>query len=180
MANDLFQDRYRIASSRLPGWNYASVGWYFVTFCTKNRVCNLGEIVADQSGHPQIKLSDVGQIVLSELLETSVQRPNMAIDEYVIMPNHVHVLLEIHEDNGASENPSGQFEPDSISVAIAHIKSLSTKRIRAHLDREFAWQTRFYDSVVRDEASLNRIREYIRNNPREWHRDRNNPFGVCM
>jgi putative transposase len=167
-------------SYRRPGWNYASAGWYFITFCTKNRVCDLGEVVIGGAGNAEVKLSQSGKIVLSELMETFVQRPNIAVDEYVIMPNHVHILFEIHDDTGAAPGASGQFTANSISVAVAQLKSLATKRIRSEINPNFAWLGRFYDVVVRDEASLERIREYIRNNPREWHRDRNNQSGVYM
>ncbi len=178
MDDEKFRDRYRITSARLPGWNYASVGWYFVTVCTKDRICSLSDIVAKADGNYEVQLSDIGKIVLSELLETQIARPNIFIDTFVIMPNHVHILLEIHDDTGSLKK-RGTLQPNSLGAIIGWWKSAATKRISA-IDDAFAWQPRFYDAIVRDETSLVRIRRYIKNNPRAWYRDRNNPDGVYM
>jgi len=69
MVNDKFRDRYRVSSARLPQWNYASIGWYFVTVCTKNRECHFGDVIVTSDNKYDVRLSDLGKIVKSELLK---------------------------------------------------------------------------------------------------------------
>jgi len=104
----------------------------------------------------------------------------MAIDTFVIMPNHIHLLIEIHTEPRSSQRPETQLNANSISVIIGQWKAMSTARIRREVDENFAWHTRFYDSIVRDEVSLDRIRRYIQDNPKEWYRDRNRAADVYM
>jgi REP element-mobilizing transposase RayT len=177
MANNKFRDRYRVSSARLPQWNYASMGWYFVTICTKNRECLFGEIIKSSNGDYDIQLSDIGKIARSELFETQVSRPNIVIDTFVIMPNHVHLLLEISDEGVLKERKT--LQPGSLGAVIGWWKSAVTKGA-LRLDAHFGWQSRFYDVIVRNETDLNRIRRYIQDNPKEWYRDRNKPSGVYM
>jgi len=167
-------------SYRRPGWNYASEAWYFITVCVHERVCCLGEVIEAGLVDPYVRLSPTGKIVLSELMETQFLRPYMAIDTFVIMPNHIHLLIEIHTEPRSSQRPETQLNANSISVIIGQWKAMSTARIRREVDENFAWHTRFYDSIVRDEVSLDRIRRYIQDNPKEWYRDRNRAADVYM
>ncbi|MDY6853137.1 MAG: transposase [Thermodesulfobacteriota bacterium] len=84
-------------SIRLKGRDYSASGYYFVTIVTHDRICSLGEIVDGR-----ILLNDQGKIVENEWLKTPKIRPNIAIDEYVIMPNHVHGIIVIKEDEYGS------------------------------------------------------------------------------
>lgn len=84
MANLLFRNRYRVPSSRLPGWDYGRGGAYCVTICTQNRVCWFGEI---QEG--RMDLSPLGQVVAKEWQKTPKVRPYVTLDAWVVMPNHV-------------------------------------------------------------------------------------------
>ena len=177
MTNDKFRDRYRIASARLPQWNYASVGWYFVTICTKNRELYFGDVIVKSNGEYDVRLSEVGKIVKSELLETQIARPNINIDTFVIMPNHVHLLLEIHDEGILKKRST--LQPHSLGAIVGWWKSAVTKRAQL-INPQFGWQSRFYDVVITNDTDLNRIRRYIKDNPREWHRDRNNYSGVYM
>ena len=180
MTNDRFRDRYRIQSTRLPGWDYTTPGWYFVTVCVKNRECRLGDVVSDRFGDALINLSLSGRAVLAELMETQVMRPYIAIDEYAIMPNHVHVLIEIHTDPKVDVTLGTQLKSDSLGVLIGAWKAKATARIRAGGDDTFAWQERFYDAVIHDDAGIERVRAYIRDNPKNWPADRAKPSGVYM
>jgi REP element-mobilizing transposase RayT len=87
-----FKDKYRVESTRLPGWDYAGAGWYFVTICTWNRECLFGEIVDGE-----MRLSSIGEIVAEEWQKTPDIRPNVVLDEWVIMPNHLHGIIVILE-----------------------------------------------------------------------------------
>src|SRR5690554_2712883 len=86
----LFRNRYRVESTRVPVWDYSQPAWYFVTICTRNRVCTLGEVVNNE-----IILSPSGQIVKDEWKATAEIRPNVDLDASIIMPNHLHGIIVI-------------------------------------------------------------------------------------
>ena len=94
----LFKNKYRIASARYKGWNYADDGFYFVTICTKNRKLFFGS-VKDY----EMELNDVGKIVADEWQNTAKIRNNILLDEWIIMPNHLHGILIIN--NHTVETP---------------------------------------------------------------------------
>ncbi|OGJ61308.1 hypothetical protein A3C37_04965 [Candidatus Peribacteria bacterium RIFCSPHIGHO2_02_FULL_53_20] len=179
----LFRHRYRVESTRLPGQDYAEHGIYFVTVCTHDRHPWFGEIRNGVMG-----LSEAGCIVAQEIARTACIRTNVVLDEWVVMPNHIHAIIEICPWNNvdpvethrwcvstwiAECIPLCRRKPSSIGSIMAQVKSISTKRIRAIGYGDFAWQSRFYDHVIRSDRALENIRSYIRNNPRMWKRDRN-------
>ena len=94
--DDKFADRYRIESTRLPGYDYSSDGYYFITICVKNRECLFGDVVEEK-----MVLSLIGKIMGQELLKTAAIRKNVRIDTCQIMPNHLHVIFVI--DNSSVE-----------------------------------------------------------------------------
>ena len=180
-----FMDQYRTESTRLPGWDYASAGWYFVTFCTRGHTYFLGEVAQGD-----MRLSPIGEIVAEEWQKTPQIRPNVMLDEWIIMPNHVHGIVAITgtaavetaavETARRAVSTTAQLKPGSLGAIIGQVKSICTKRIWAAGCTDFAWQTRFYDHIIRDEASLHRIRAYIANNPAQWEQDKNNPANLYM
>jgi len=95
-----FKSRYRIEPARLRFWDYASPGIYFVTICTKNNEEFLGEIVSEE-----ICLSGAGRIVSEEWMKTELIRSNIRLDEWIIMPNHMHVIIVIMERVKRVETP---------------------------------------------------------------------------
>lgn len=95
-----FKNKYRIASHRKPKWDYSADGLYFLTIVTQNRICNLGDIV-NMDGHPYLQLSDFGKIVEHEWLKSFEIRNELFLHEYVIMPNHLHTIVEINNKNRA-------------------------------------------------------------------------------
>jgi len=199
----LFKQKYRIKSARLPGWDYAAAGWYFVTICTRERRCCFGDVVSDT-----VHLSIIGKIVAEEWLKTERIRSGVKLDQWVIMPNHLHgiVILEGNEPpqrGGSTLGMSGRvvatsadvnrpprrggstlgmsgWKPNSLGAIMGQFKSASTKRIWTAGYRDFSWQARFYDHIIRDERSLHDIREYIINNPMKWELDKDNPENLYM
>lgn len=175
----LFKDRYRVESTRLPGWDYASAGYYFVTICTHERTCFLGEIC-----NGVMVLSPQGEIVAEEWRRTEEMRENVALDDWVIMPNHLHGIVvirgapvETHCNTSLPrQQPANTFGPQKNNLAsiIRGFKGCATKRIR-EAGYDFGWQTRYYEHVIRDENSLNEIRSYIASNPFKWELDQNHP-----
>jgi putative transposase len=87
----LFKDSYRIESSRLKGWDYSAAGCYFVTICTRDQECWLGNVVDGV-----MRLSPAGEIVAEEWQKTAAIRENVSLDEWVVMPNHVHGIIIIN------------------------------------------------------------------------------------
>ena len=186
-AMSLFQNQYRIESTRLREWDYSRAGLYFVTICTRDRAHFFGEIVAGE-----MQLSSIGGIVAEEWQKTTQIRPNVELDASVVMPNHLHGIVAItyqipnvetfrrNVSTPAPNAPTARLQPNSLGSIIGQFKSVCTKRIWAAGFRDFAWQTRFYDHIIRDEKSLHKIREYIINNVGRWEQDRNNAANSYM
>jgi len=176
-----YNNTYRTESTRLQGWDYGEPGLYYVTICTKNMQNWFGEIVNDKTA-----LNAIGKIVKKEWLRTANIRENIELDEWIIMPNHLHGIIWIkHEidvettrgvvsnqlaNKAFQRNVSTTIKPNSLGSIIGQFKSICTKRIRL-LDPTFAWQSRFYDHIIRDEHGLENIRRYIANNPLNWKID---------
>ena len=167
-----FKRRYRIESARLRSWDYASPGWYFVTVCTKHRENFLGNVCCGE-----MCVSDAGRIVSEEWMKTEIIRSNIRLDEWVVMPNHIHGILVIVkrmiivETSRRGVSTSSKWKPGTLGAIINQFKSISTKRIRRAGTTTFAWQPRFYDRIIRNEDALSHIRTYIQNNPMKWEND---------
>lgn len=154
--------------NRLANFDYTQPGYYFVTICTNNRIEYFGKIIDG------IMMKNQAGKIAEEFWERNRQvYSNIGLDEFIIMPNHLHGILIIQE---------GQAEGlhYSLSKIIGSYKNIVTKNIRASGFAEFAWQPSFYDHVIRKDESLDKIREYIRNNPLKWELDRNNLSNLWM
>ena len=172
-------------SIRLPGFDYTQPGAYFVTICAHGRDCLFGK-VADGD----VVLNHLGRLAHEEWTYTEIVRPEVELDEFVIMPNHLHGIITIQRSSrsvGAHARaplPSGdallQRPPKSLGSLIAGFKSAATKRINQsrHTPGQPVWQRNYYEHVIRGETDLNRIRQYIRDNPARWAEDIYNPTDV--
>jgi REP element-mobilizing transposase RayT len=186
---DRFRGKYRTDSSRLQHWDYSWPGLYYVTVCTKNKAKYFGEIE-----DKQMRLSRFGKIAEKHWLRTFTLRKdmNLTMGEYVVMPNHFHAIIGIGENsyNSGKDFPNGglfegrdakhrvstgsknKFGPQSKNLGsiMRGFKSAVTTSARK-LGLKFAWQPRYHDHIIRDEKSYDRIRNYIRNNPKNWEED---------
>jgi REP element-mobilizing transposase RayT len=136
---------------------------YHITACTAGREPCLGEVVQDA-----VVLSQAGLVVRDELLRTPVVRTHADIDAWVIMPDHFHVILVLDgegSDDGADERPGPRLAAGSVGSIVNHIKGVSTRKIRALGYRDFRWQSRFHDRIIRSESQLEATRRYIMANP---------------
>lgn len=162
--------------NRLKGYDYASCGLYFITICTKDRECLLWDNVGAICDRPPIPvpLSTAGKTVEAELAVLSTVYEHVCLELCCIMPNHVHLLLQIHPAGGGRS----QIAPTvSVSRAVKQFKGAVSKRLG-----ESIWQKSFYDHIVRDEKEYIKIAEYIENNPANWvldqlYRDANSRRG---
>lgn len=171
--SEKFKNRYRISSARLPGWDYSRKGAYFITICTQPRFPFFGII---QNG--KMMLSPIGETAKNRWLDIPTQFPNLRLDEFVIMPDHLHGILIIHRvvdghnsNETLSEHPQGGFAGlknpmlhNNISRVIRWYKGRCCFEIRK-ISIEFSWQPRFYDRLIRNPKEFERIRKYIRENP---------------
>ncbi len=174
----MISDTFHRRSLRLSGYDYSQANAFFVTICVAERRCLFGEI---QNG--MMKLSEAGQIVESEWLKTASLRPNVRLDEFVVMPNQFHGILWLDEnrEGTARRAPTnqrfGKPVSGSLPTIIGAFKAAVTNQINSlrGASGNSIWQRNYYEHVIRDEKSLNRIREYIINNPLSWDLDRENP-----
>lgn len=178
------QIRHR-RSIRLPGYDYSQPGAYFITIVTHNRACLFGNVEGEE-----VRLYVAGDIVRKEWLRTGDIRPNVELDAFVIMPNHIHGIIVLG-CNALDESRPGegtlQRAPtverfgkptcNTIPTIVRLLKSVTTKRIndlRASPGTP-VWQRNYHEHVIRDEAELECIREYIQSNPCNWAEDSENP-----
>jgi REP element-mobilizing transposase RayT len=183
--NDKFENKYRIETTRLKGWDYGKNGYYFVTICSKDRIPYFGSVI-----NGKVKLSEIGKIALEELKKTPEIRKDMYVKlgEFVIMPNHIHCIIIIGENEynkcrrdamrGECRDAmhcvsTNKFGPQSKNLPsiIRGFKSAVTKRAKI-INPNFSWQRNYYEHIIRDEKSFKTISEYIINNPLKWNEDK--------
>lgn len=166
----LFRNKYRIESARLRGYDYARAGSYFITICTHNRVCWFGRVV-----NGQMILNEAGKIVADEWLRNPQIRPDMHIQQasFCVMPNHFHAILTFAGHAHIPSNPLNSFGPQHQNTAsvIRGFKSVCTRRIKNTIDPNFAWQSRYWDHIIRNDDEYQRIEAYILDNPGRWDND---------
>ncbi|MCC7455048.1 MAG: transposase [Crocinitomix sp.] len=189
---DKFKNKYRIPSARLRNWDYSSKGAYFITICTQNRAHLFGEIIGCE-----MQLNETGQLAEKFWMEIPAHFPFVELGNFVVMPNHFHGILIINESIpppvetpklGVSTPPTTtattppptinknggkneKWKSNSIGSIINQFKRIVTINARK-IHTDFAWQSRFHDHIIRDNASFQRIQTYIANNPLNWNKDK--------
>ena len=152
---------------RLQDFDYSSPGACFITICAHDRRCILSRITVGEGLAPPVTaLSPIGQCVKEQILALPKRYPAVHIDNYVIMPNHVHLLISLHKDSGGASPSPTLFD------AVRVIKSLSTRLSRDNLGNLPLWQRSFHEHVIRNAHDYREIWEYIDANPAKWAEDR--------
>lgn len=190
--NGKFRGKYRNESARKPSWYYTQPGAYFITICTHDRAPWFGFV---QSGI--MCVSDIGSIVHQCWANIPHHFPHVSLDAFIVMPDHMHGIIIIDKRprvivgtyDSYVPTPAGgkndhrrtkpvtesiPFIPQrppsgSVGTIIGQFKSVCTKRMWETGHPDFAWQTRFHDRIIRNDAALERIRRYIIDNPTNWH-----------
>lgn len=167
--------RFYRRSIRLKGYDYSRAGSYFVTICTQNRECLFGEI---KDG--AMSLNNAGQIVAEEWMKSADIRNGIELDEFVVMPNHLHGIIVICKGTARRAPTAEQFGAPvagSLPTIIRSFKSAIAKRVNKMRQTPGAklWQRNYYEHIIRNENELHGIRQYIVNNPSKWGYDRENP-----
>ncbi len=169
---ELFKNTYRTKSHRLRNWDYSNTGYYYITICTSNKKKFFGEIVQGN-----IELTNIGKIIQTEWLKSFEMRKELSCDIYVIMPNHIHAILILTNQEMYIPQLNKQIlmKPKSISSFVSGFKSSVTKEIRyiKQISNFKVWQKGYYDHIIRNEIELEKIREYIHDNPLNWEFDEN-------
>ncbi len=149
--------------TRLRDYDYSQNGAYFITICTHERKCILGTIVGQGLAPAEMDLSACGKMAKEQLLNLENRYKTIKIDKYVIMPNHIHIILT--QTAGASPCPT-------ISDVICSYKSLTTRMCnKAKNKSQRIFQTSFHDHIIRGEKDYQKIWEYIDTNTAKWELD---------
>lgn len=172
---------------RLERYDYAASGAYFVTVCAQGRAGLFGEVVDDE-----MRVNNAGELIRNVWNELPSRFQNVVLDEFVVMPNHVHgivwmgvqkiadvgaLLAAPGHDVPATPNQGAASSAPTLGGVMRAFKSLSAIAVNRLLERTgvSVWQRNYYEHVIRDERELNLVREYIVNNPLQWSLDRENP-----
>ncbi len=152
--------KHRRKPNRIPEFDYRQNYAYFITICSENKRCIFGRIQNCREGQaPQIQFSRAGELANQAILAIPEHYPAVHLEHYVVMPNHIHLLLRL-------ENAEGQ-KAVSIATVVQQFKGFVTKQIGAPV-----WQKLYYDHVIRDPYDFAVKWRYIDNNPHRWLEDK--------
>ena len=153
---------------RLKDFDYATPGAYFITICTHNKKCLFGTIVQEEKNQEAcMRYSKIGEIARGCLLDIEQHYNNVKVEHWVIMPNHVHMLIQITE----RINPFPTMLCDVPNI-IGKYKAAVTRTVgNAFMHSGKLWQASYYDHVVRDDNDYLGIWQYISGNPSKWMED---------
>ena len=154
-------------TTRLQEYDYSTPGAYFLTLCTQDRRCLLSRIVGTGVPDvPNIELLPYGKVAVKYLHQLNDFYEHLSVESYVIMPNHIHILLMIH-NNGPSRTPvPTALQNSTISRFLSTFKRFCNKECGKNI-----WQSRSYDHIIRDQADFDRHLKYIYENPFKWEED---------
>ena len=150
---------------RLARYDYSTAGAYFITICTQNRKCLLSYIAGQKLAPAEIRYTAYGKIAEEQLFLLEKRYPCLKIDQYVIMPNHIHAILLLDGAAGASPR-------STITDIVCAYKSLTTRACKKVQPIEKLFQTSFYEHVIRGREDYDDIAEYIANNSKQWELDK--------
>ena len=138
-------------SPRIPEYDYSEANFYFITICIDGKKCIFGE-----AGN----LNWLGRIAEENLIKISAINPSIRLDHYVVMPNHIHAILDVGPDN-----------QKNLSNVIGQYKMSVTKLARKKVAGFRVWQRSYHDHVIRNQVGYEKIWAYIENNPLKWEAD---------
>ena len=156
---------------RLPDYDYASAGAYFITICTRDKALSFADL-------------KVAEVVEWAWRALPAHFPRAMTDAFVVMPNHIHGVIWILDNRQGMEarvGPRNRLAAGSLGVIVRSFRSAVTKRVNElrGIPGEPVWQRNYYERIVRNDDELNHIREYIQLNPQKWNLDRDNPVRVA-
>lgn len=191
--DELFQNKYRVDSTRILDRDYSLPGLYFVTICTENRKIFFSRVV-----DKKMVLNQIGEMADKFWKEIPEHFNNVELGRHVVMPNHVHGIIKIVDDYDIMDgkrsrdarsrvstpvpmvdfefrNKFGPLRKKSLSSIIHAYKSSVKRWCNKNNFSYFKWQPRFHEHIIKNEKTLENINDYILNNPHNWEYDRNYP-----
>ena len=166
-------------SARLKNFNYGSAGAYFVTICIQNKMHILSEIVEDcvvgeglAPPEIEIKLKSCGEIVREQLQSIETRFPTVTVEDYVIMPDHLHAIIFLHEEakeESLKDAAGGASPSHTLNDVISAFKSLTSRICKQKYGIEKMFQRSYVDHVIRDENDYETRKKYIYENPIRWY-----------
>ena len=167
--------RHHRRSIRLPGYDYAAAGAYFVTIVIEGRRCLLGTVDGGT-----VAPTEIGRAVAACWQALSEKYPHLELDEFVVMPNHLHGIVVSHDPPGVegagSPRPLSRPTLGQVVGFFKYQSTVAVNQLRATPGTKL-WQRNYYEHIIRNDASRARIREYIATNPERWSADGDNPHG---
>jgi REP element-mobilizing transposase RayT len=154
-------DRHHRRSARLHGYDYAQAGAYFLTLCTQDRDQLFGCVA-----NGAVELTKIGGIVAEEWGRTPAVRPNVELDAFIVMPDHLHgIIVIVERDDQAPVTAAATLRSPAhtIGATVRGLKAAVVRRAGAPI-----WQRNYYEHIIRSDADLERIRRYIVENPQRW------------
>ena len=166
---DKYLNKYRTTPARLIGWDYGAHGLYFVTICTKDRLHYFGEIVASEGPNSvSFKPTEMGSVAYDNWLKVPEHFPFVELDEFVVMPDHIHGILFINKPD-KTDWDLNKFGAQSRNLAsIIRGYKASVKKHATINEINFAWQPKYHDRIIRNENEYQNIKQYIFDNPEKW------------
>ncbi len=178
--NSEFHNRKSI---RLKTYDYTKEGLYFITISTKDKLCLFGHILEGK-----MILNKIGAKVVEEIINTEKIRKNIKMHEFIVMPNHIHFIMEIkwashllrctkenHDCRDFSLNhpiDKIKLKRDSVGAIVGQLKSVVTKWVRNNTDIYNVWQRNYYENIIRDKKVYEKVSNYIKYNPLKWNEDK--------
>lgn len=164
-------NKHHRKSIRLKGFDYAKANLFFITINCDKRAHYFGKIE-----NQKMILNEAGMIANHCWLEIPLHFPNVILHEYMIMPNHIHGIIEITENNHSEDqlnypprqNAYQKIIPNSIGSIVKGFKIGVTKWFRINTNIETVWQKNYYEHIIRNEQAYENISKYIINNPMNW------------
>ena len=146
-------------SIRLNGYDYSTAGYYYITICTNNRKNIFGTV-----NEGKVELSICGQIVKEEWLNLAITYNNVALDQFIVMPNHLHGIIILKYKNEIT-----------LGDIICRYKSITTRKYNKleNIKGKLIWQINYHENILRDERELHQRQRYIIQNPLNWENDNN-------
>ena len=155
--------------NRLQYYDYSNAGWYYVTICTKDHKAHFGIVEKDT-----MVLNEIGKIADKCWEKIETLHKNIELDNYVVMPNHIHGIIVINDVGDANfASPTPDRTKMELCKLIQQFKRAVSLQIKSmNLKQNFCWQRSFYDRIIRSENELFNIRQYIEQNPLKWELDK--------
>jgi putative transposase len=162
--NDFLLNNHGRQSTRLSSWDYGSNGKYFVTICTDQKVPYFGNIE-----NSMLISTEIGDFASKCWTSIPDYHPFVELDSFILMPDHLHGILCFGKKE-RSDWKQNQFGPQAhnLGAVVRGFKAAVTSFAKSNTI-PFQWQPRYFDRVIRNDHELNLIREYIRDNPGQWH-----------